>query len=444
MLPPRRRQQSYDHRLREVVRRSGDVEIATQVGVPRSTAAGWLRARPRAVVTLDILDGGSSDLRDEVLRLRRRVRVLGAVVGLLVAQRKDYAMTTGAQGRRSEIPRARLLAAVRRARKILPLRSALRVLGVSSSAYHSWTVEPKRCGLEPERVCPRSRPDRLTTAEVRAIHSMATDEQFRHVPTGRLAVLAERLGRVHASTTTWYRLVRSRGWERSRHRRHPATPRVGIRATAPDQVWHIDTSVVRLVDGTKVWIHAVIDNFSRRVVSWWVSERLEISNAVAVLSDAVDGAGRAPQFLRSGGGVTVGVITVPYGVGKTSARPRNSERKSFTLSAAVRGDVSVNRSESGDAADVGAKTAASSPRRGSSLAWDCWRVPSISSSRACSPARSRRMSSRERVNLPLGLPSQSRALFRTRPPRSRTRLADSSRILRQFLDSTPVARLSLP
>jgi hypothetical protein len=35
-----RPQQRYDHRLRELVQRTGDLTIATNLGVPRSTARG--------------------------------------------------------------------------------------------------------------------------------------------------------------------------------------------------------------------------------------------------------------------------------------------------------------------------------------------------------------------------------------------------------------------
>jgi hypothetical protein len=49
-------QQRYDHRLRDLVRRTGDVTIATDFGVPRSTARGWLGAVPAVVVSLDVAD----------------------------------------------------------------------------------------------------------------------------------------------------------------------------------------------------------------------------------------------------------------------------------------------------------------------------------------------------------------------------------------------------
>ncbi len=45
--------QRYDHRLRDLVQRTGDVTIATDLGVPRSTARGWLGKAPKVVVSLD-------------------------------------------------------------------------------------------------------------------------------------------------------------------------------------------------------------------------------------------------------------------------------------------------------------------------------------------------------------------------------------------------------
>jgi transposase InsO family protein len=32
-------------------------------------------------------------------------------------------------------------------------------------------------------------------------------------------------------------------------------------------MWHVDTTVIRLLDGTRASLHAVIDNFSRRILA---------------------------------------------------------------------------------------------------------------------------------------------------------------------------------
>src|SRR5438132_2794995 len=44
-----RPQHRYDHRFRNLVQRTGNVTIATDLGVPRSTARGWLGKTPKVV-----------------------------------------------------------------------------------------------------------------------------------------------------------------------------------------------------------------------------------------------------------------------------------------------------------------------------------------------------------------------------------------------------------
>jgi uncharacterized protein YceH (UPF0502 family) len=80
MLPMARLQQRYDHRLRALVHRTRDVATATNLGVPRSTARGWIGRAPKVVVSLDVTDLRASQLQQEVLELRRRVKKLTALL----------------------------------------------------------------------------------------------------------------------------------------------------------------------------------------------------------------------------------------------------------------------------------------------------------------------------------------------------------------------------
>ncbi|HVH73100.1 MAG TPA: transposase family protein [Candidatus Dormibacteraeota bacterium] len=63
-------------------------------------------------------------------------------------------------------------------------------------------------------------------------------------------------------------------------------PKIGLRTTRPNEMWRIDTTVIRLLDGTRAYLHAVIDNFSRRILAWRVAETFAPVNSVAVLLDA--------------------------------------------------------------------------------------------------------------------------------------------------------------
>jgi len=45
-------------------------------------------------------------------------------------------------------------------------------------------------------------------------------------------------------------------------------------------------TVIRLLDGTRLYLHAVIDNFSRRILAWKLAARLEPQATCAILSTA--------------------------------------------------------------------------------------------------------------------------------------------------------------
>jgi hypothetical protein len=62
-----RRRQRDDHRLRDLVQGTGDVTIATELGVRRSTARGWFGKAPKVVVSLDATNLRASELQKEVL-----------------------------------------------------------------------------------------------------------------------------------------------------------------------------------------------------------------------------------------------------------------------------------------------------------------------------------------------------------------------------------------
>jgi hypothetical protein len=127
-----RSQQRYDHRLRNLVQRTGDVTVATELGVPRSTARGWLGKTPTVVVCLDVTEPTEPELRHEVLKLRRRVRKLTALLRFTLAllQTSGFRLTARLPDGRDKL---RILRAVDRAREHVPLRALLRFLRISPS-----------------------------------------------------------------------------------------------------------------------------------------------------------------------------------------------------------------------------------------------------------------------------------------------------------------------
>jgi hypothetical protein len=194
-----RPQQRYDHRLRDFVHHTGDVTIATDLGVPRSTARGWLNRPPGVVVSLDLTHLSQQELLHEIVQLRRRVYKLAALLRLALALLRTSEFTLTGERLPDGRDKLRILRAVDRARACMPLRVVLRFLRVSPSRFHAWRRLQGAGALDDQSSCPRTSPHRLTPAEVEVIQDLVISPDYRHVPTGTLAVLAQRLGKVWAA-----------------------------------------------------------------------------------------------------------------------------------------------------------------------------------------------------------------------------------------------------
>ena len=285
---PTRQQQAYDYRLRLHVHQSGDEEVARELGVPRSTSHGWRTGPCKNVVTHIQVDPVVERLTEEVSRLTRENRLLRAWlrIALMVWRIASFSFE------RLRLPegkqKSRLLRAVDRASRAVPLNRILSFIGLSEARYYHWR-NAVPCALTDRSSCPKTFPTQVSTQEVAVIHDLATSQDYRHVPTSTLARLAQRLGKVYSSASTWYRLMRLHKWRRPRIRVHPAKPKIGVRAAKLNEIWHVDMTLIRLLDGSKVYLHAVIDNFSRRILAWKTSAVFDASITAKILVEAASG-----------------------------------------------------------------------------------------------------------------------------------------------------------
>ncbi len=132
-----------------------------------------------------------------------------------------------------------------------------------------------------------SRPHSSHPDEVEKMRRMVESDGHRHMSLRALALHAQRIRKVIASPSTWYRLVRTAGWKRPRIRVYPAKPKIGIRSKTPGELLHLDVTIIRLLDGTRAYLHAIIDNYSRRILSWTLEERLGSGGTCRRLREAV-------------------------------------------------------------------------------------------------------------------------------------------------------------
>jgi hypothetical protein len=96
-VPNRPCRRAYDHRLRDLVCEERDPALFPQLGIPRSTAASWIRRGSRDIVTTELFAENELALRERVLKLERRIRVLLGIVRLLFVMVRLFGLDLDSQ-----------------------------------------------------------------------------------------------------------------------------------------------------------------------------------------------------------------------------------------------------------------------------------------------------------------------------------------------------------
>ena len=185
-----RERRSYDYRIKAQVIATGNPNLFPELEIPRPTASSWLQRGLGDVVVLD--DDGQTDalLRERVARLERRVSMLTAVLRLVLVLLRLSGFRLGINRVPDAEEKRRVLGAIERARMVMPLASALRILGLSATRYHDWVGRQRGCSLDDRSSCPRSKPQCLTHQEVGTIGDLVQSKQYRHMSIRGLALHA--------------------------------------------------------------------------------------------------------------------------------------------------------------------------------------------------------------------------------------------------------------
>jgi putative transposase len=148
-------------------------------------------------------------------------------------------------------------------------------MGISRSTYRIWAMEAYfQCGQSLTKLCNNSYPQQLTVNEIHKMHRMLSAKRYLHWPIISVAYYGMKKSLLKAHPNTWYKYARLMKIKRRRQRKFRVKYNEGIRATAPNEKWHADITELQMADGKTAFIYLVVDNFSRYITSWRVSNKI--------------------------------------------------------------------------------------------------------------------------------------------------------------------------
>ena len=168
-----------------------------------------------------------------------------------------------------------------------PVSVLCRSLEVSRSGYYAWVVRPES---------QRTRSDRALSVEVAAVHHESKRRYGSPRVHRELQSKGHRVGEKRVA-----RLLRQQGLAARRRKRfvrttdskhaHPVAENILARdflPAAPNATWAGDSTYIWTAEGW-LYLAVVLDLFSRRVVGWAVSERIDATLALDALAAALHG-----------------------------------------------------------------------------------------------------------------------------------------------------------
>jgi putative transposase len=267
----RRSYRKYDQRLKNLVAESEDISQFHCYGIPKSTLRQWQKNGHQEFFTIPELSQTATELIQENIALKSQLSAVIVEHDLVATTIKIFGFQIQYKRLPSSDAKAEILTAIKKASECISLQACLLPIGLTAARYHHWVKLQVACMLDDRSSCPRVSPSKMLPTEVNKIKELYTAKEFAHYSTIALSWFAKKTGEVVASASTWSRVIREHGLKRNRVRIYPAKPKIGIRASAPGQIWHLDLTILRLQDGTRAFVQVVIDNFSRYVLAWKVS-----------------------------------------------------------------------------------------------------------------------------------------------------------------------------
>lgn len=157
-----------------------------------------------------------------------------------------------------------ILDTLRRSQSIFGIKRVIRILGLSSSKLYYW-FEKKKCENSIFQVCQPKHPSQLLTTEVDIVKKDLSNTKFESWSTLSTYYQVMKDKAVLMGMETWYKHAR-RLRVKKKFFKIKRKHKTDVRASKPLEIWHMDATLFKPFDHTKIYIYFIVYNFSRAIM----------------------------------------------------------------------------------------------------------------------------------------------------------------------------------
>jgi len=175
----------------------------------------------------------------------------------------DMIDSTGERDTMTENIKDNFIKAYARAKEFLPSKTINKRLKISNQKISRWTKE-KKCPLSMTKHCFNTCPTQLTLAEQTQLKNYLLDPIYSHLPINHKWALARRRD-FCVSLPTFYSYSKDCCGNSIPYKLEKKQP-IRIRAQRPFEILHMDSTLVTCKNWERIYVHFIMDNFSRKIL----------------------------------------------------------------------------------------------------------------------------------------------------------------------------------
>ncbi|MAX67095.1 MAG: DDE-type integrase/transposase/recombinase [Bacteriovoracaceae bacterium] len=257
----------YDPMVKKLIVESRNRNLFPELNIPRTTINYWLD-HSKEIVTSDKVSSYDVALKNvdkELYKEKAKSHIMKECM-------KNTFKNSDFYDYKSKKTREFVIHLIEDFKDIITIKEIIDCLGISNSTYYRWRSEVLGCKYNDNKKCSVPKASQLSMQEQHKLIQLANSKQFKKFSTVSLMYYCKRNNLINCSLESWYKYIRLYGIDRKNKNFKKITYRNGLRAKSVDEYWHIDITEIKYDSTKKAYLQVVVDNFSRMIIGWKLSE----------------------------------------------------------------------------------------------------------------------------------------------------------------------------
>ena len=210
--------------------------------IPKSNRWRWQNDNYERYVGSDI-NNIAVNFADEIKTVAQFPKMLHAYANLIktlsgiIATTNDFTSTIRNQ-------KEKVVDAVLKTQDLIPITKAVEIFNISRATFHTWVIDVKyKCSKSYFNRCNRIFPNQIIPEEVMQIKKALTNPKTKHWSMKSIYLYGIKNNTISVSINTMYNVNKLLGIRNTKNRKKKKRHKKGIRANAPNKVWHADITI---------------------------------------------------------------------------------------------------------------------------------------------------------------------------------------------------------